>query len=114
MVSEEAIEDFHDTQPGRGAEMLQQAESVQKGSWAMEMEEVDFQASAKETWNKFKANQVRTPSTKLKSTEPLKHGDQLIAQIDLDEFEAEASLWKNSVICVFLVPIPLVEVSKAL
>uniref|UniRef100_A0A803QB93 DUF4283 domain-containing protein n=1 Tax=Cannabis sativa TaxID=3483 RepID=A0A803QB93_CANSA len=71
-------------------------------SWADEVEAIDFQESVKVAWSKFKVNQVRTPSSQLNFTEPLKIGDQVVAKLDLEEVEVEASYWRSSIVCIFL------------
>ncbi|XP_062103925.1 uncharacterized protein LOC133815054 [Humulus lupulus] len=60
------------------------------------------QRSAKEVWSKFKSNQVLTPSTRLNYIEPLKLGDQVVARLDMEEVETEASFWKNAIVCIVL------------
>uniref|UniRef100_A0A803PI87 DUF4283 domain-containing protein n=1 Tax=Cannabis sativa TaxID=3483 RepID=A0A803PI87_CANSA len=64
------------------------------------MEQMDFQSSAKETWSKFNASQVRTPSTRLEYTEPICVGDQKVAKLDIDEIEIETAYWKNAIFCI--------------
>ncbi|XP_062100859.1 uncharacterized protein LOC133806786 [Humulus lupulus] len=71
-------------------------------NWAEEMEKTDYQNSTKDVWSKFKANQVKTPATSLDFIEPMKGGDQIIAKLDIDEIEVEASFWRTSIVCVVL------------
>ncbi|XP_062086218.1 uncharacterized protein LOC133792330 [Humulus lupulus] len=99
-------EEFHepcaDFEMDRGTEEILNRSSPKAGNWAEEVEDVDFQNSAKEIWSKFKTNQVLTPSTRLVYTEPLKVGEQIVARLDLEEVEIEASFWKNAIVCIVL------------
>ncbi|XP_060959203.1 uncharacterized protein LOC133030467 [Cannabis sativa] len=71
-------------------------------NWAEEVEKADFQATAADLWSKFPTDQVLTPSTRLEYTEPIKVGDQIVAKIDIEEAEIEASYWKNAIVCIVL------------
>ncbi|XP_060972433.1 uncharacterized protein LOC133038331 [Cannabis sativa] len=46
--------------------------------------------------------EVLSPSTRLNFMEPLKIGDQIVAKLDLEEVEIEASYWKNAIVCIVL------------
>uniref|UniRef100_A0A803Q873 DUF4283 domain-containing protein n=1 Tax=Cannabis sativa TaxID=3483 RepID=A0A803Q873_CANSA len=69
----------------------------------LETEVLDLgDGEAKDVWSKFNTNHVCTPLFRLEYTEPIKVGDQIVARIDLDEAEAKAELWKNSIVCIVL------------
>uniref|UniRef100_A0A803PYL3 DUF4283 domain-containing protein n=1 Tax=Cannabis sativa TaxID=3483 RepID=A0A803PYL3_CANSA len=70
-------------------------------NWAEEVGK-EFQANLSEIWSQFKANEVPNPCTRLSFAEPIKVGDQLVAKLDLDEVEIEASYWKNVIVCIVL------------
>uniref|UniRef100_A0A803PL09 Reverse transcriptase zinc-binding domain-containing protein n=1 Tax=Cannabis sativa TaxID=3483 RepID=A0A803PL09_CANSA len=113
-VHPEAKEEFHDscknliieTEPGTEPEGVEaeyaELETTRQASWAEEVEQADFQTSARDIWSKFKTNQVLSPSSKLTYTEPIIVGDQRVAKIDLEEAEVEASYWKNAIVCIVL------------
>uniref|UniRef100_A0A803QBU9 DUF4283 domain-containing protein n=1 Tax=Cannabis sativa TaxID=3483 RepID=A0A803QBU9_CANSA len=46
--------------------------------------------------------EVPSPSTKLTYTEPVRVGYQIVAKLDLEEIEVEASYWKNAIVCFVL------------
>ncbi|XP_062103584.1 uncharacterized protein LOC133814669 [Humulus lupulus] len=104
------VDEFHD--PCADLEMDRGVDEMRDGSllrtspksvrWAEEVEGTDYQSSAKDVWSKFKSNQVLTPSTRLNFTEPLKVGDQIVARLDMEEVEIEASFWKNAIVCIVL------------
>ncbi|XP_062114119.1 uncharacterized protein LOC133825149 [Humulus lupulus] len=103
-------EEFHDPcdelELERGVE-LNRVGNVNRSSpysvsWAEEAKGSEFQRSAKDVWSNFKSNQVLTPSTRLNYTEPLKMGDQIVARLDMEEVETEASFWKNAIVCIVL------------
>uniref|UniRef100_A0A803Q6X4 DUF4283 domain-containing protein n=1 Tax=Cannabis sativa TaxID=3483 RepID=A0A803Q6X4_CANSA len=86
LVSEgEQVEEFHDT-----CENLMLDTGIKLG------------VKCKEIWSKFNANQVPTPSSRLKYTKPICVGDQIVAKLDLEEIEVEALLWKNAILCIVL------------
>ncbi|XP_062080713.1 uncharacterized protein LOC133785502 [Humulus lupulus] len=112
VVLENSVEEYHDP-----CEMLETEPFVdhllppetggiagpsRAANWAEEMEKTDYMNSAKDVWSKFKANQVKTPATSLDFIEPIKVGDQIIAKLDIDEIEIEASFWRSSIVCVVL------------
>ncbi|KAM6571046.1 hypothetical protein CsatA_015126 [Cannabis sativa] len=121
-VEPEISEEFHDSieelVPENGTErgdMEQMARETQQtaqedsrpASWADEMEHTDarpadFQSDARDLWSRFNSNQVPTPSSKLSYTEPMRVGDQVVAKLDLEEIEVEASFWKNAIVCFVL------------
>uniref|UniRef100_A0A803NJ88 DUF4283 domain-containing protein n=1 Tax=Cannabis sativa TaxID=3483 RepID=A0A803NJ88_CANSA len=82
--------------------VAEEIKSTPKPTWADDTAEMDYQASAQFTWSKFNLNQVKSPSSQLSFTEPIKIGDQVVANIDLDEVAVEASFWKSSIICIVL------------
>uniref|UniRef100_A0A803P4A6 Reverse transcriptase domain-containing protein n=1 Tax=Cannabis sativa TaxID=3483 RepID=A0A803P4A6_CANSA len=45
---------------------------------------------------------VPTPSSKHSYTKPMRVGDQIVAKLDLEEIEVEASFWKNAIVCFVL------------
>ncbi|XP_062075831.1 uncharacterized protein LOC133779952 [Humulus lupulus] len=104
------VEEFHEPcaelEIDRGVEEVDEGCSIRSSSravnWAEEVEGNDFQNSAKEVWSKFKSNQVLTPSTRLDFTKPMKVGDQVVARLDLEEVEVEASFWRNAIVCIVL------------
>ncbi|XP_062114635.1 uncharacterized protein LOC133825747 [Humulus lupulus] len=104
------VEEFHEPcaelELDRGGEEIDEGYSFRSSSraanWAEEVEGNDFQNLAKEVWSKFKANQVLTPSTRLDFAEPMKVGDQVVARLDLEEVEVEASFWRNAIVCIVL------------
>ncbi|XP_062119230.1 uncharacterized protein LOC133832977 [Humulus lupulus] len=71
-------------------------------SWAIESEEKDFQELAKEKWSKFQENFTANGGARLKYEESLVREGKLIAQIDIEETEVEASFWKSALVCVVL------------
>uniref|UniRef100_A0A803QKH1 Uncharacterized protein n=1 Tax=Cannabis sativa TaxID=3483 RepID=A0A803QKH1_CANSA len=90
--------------------VIERKQSLRNKSRVVEVNEVEnsrkpnFQSNAKDSCTNFTTNQVRTPSSKLEYGETLKYVEQLVAEVDLDEVESEASLWRNSVLCVVLGP----------
>ncbi|XP_062118499.1 uncharacterized protein LOC133832131 [Humulus lupulus] len=112
VVLENNVEEYHDPcevlEADSYAEQLLPEDtegipgSSKAASWAEEVEKTDYQNSAKDVWSKFKANQVKTPSTSLDFIEPMKVGDQIIAKLDMDEIEVEASFWRSLIVCVVL------------
>ncbi|XP_062100689.1 uncharacterized protein LOC133806613 [Humulus lupulus] len=104
------VEEFHDPcdelEMERGVKTMRVGSmnrtSPKSASWAEEAEGTEYQRSAKDVWSKFKSNQVLTPSTRLNFTEPLKVGDQIVACLDMEEVEIEASFWKNAIVCIVL------------
>ncbi|KAM6582514.1 hypothetical protein CsatB_009516 [Cannabis sativa] len=105
----ELAEEFHDTIENLSSELGIEVNEPElnrvapiPGNWAEEVEQANYQADARDLWSKFKSNQVPTPSTKLNFTEPIKVGDQIVAKLDLEEIEVEASFWKNAIVCFVL------------
>ncbi|XP_062119004.1 uncharacterized protein LOC133832711 [Humulus lupulus] len=112
VILENSVEEYHD--PCEMLEVDSYADHLlpvdtegiagpsRAANWAEEMEKTDYQILAKDVWRKFKANQVKTPATSLDFIEPMKVGDQIIAKLDIDEIEVEASFWRTSIVCVVL------------
>uniref|UniRef100_A0A803Q312 DUF4283 domain-containing protein n=1 Tax=Cannabis sativa TaxID=3483 RepID=A0A803Q312_CANSA len=106
----EITEEFHDSSDNlvieSGVECCEAEKFVREVSnpvsWAEKVEQADFQTSARDLWSKFKSNQVPSPSSKLTYTEPIRVVDQLVAKLDLEEIEVEASYLKNVIVCIVL------------
>uniref|UniRef100_A0A803PLB4 DUF4283 domain-containing protein n=1 Tax=Cannabis sativa TaxID=3483 RepID=A0A803PLB4_CANSA len=62
--------------------MEKSASSPLLHNWADEMEQAVFQSNAKDMWSEFKTNQIRTLSTRLEFTEPMRVGDQVSYTFD--------------------------------
>ncbi|XP_062114230.1 uncharacterized protein LOC133825281 [Humulus lupulus] len=71
-------------------------------NWAAEVEEQSFQDSAKETWAKFRESIHSYGGTKLHYSEPYQKDGQIVAKLDMEEIEVEASFWKSAIICVVI------------
>ncbi|XP_062119142.1 uncharacterized protein LOC133832877 [Humulus lupulus] len=67
-------------------------------SWANEAEEKDFQELAKEKWSKFQDSFAAQGGAWLKYEEPLVREGKLIAQVDKEEIEVEASFWQSAML----------------
>ncbi|XP_062114732.1 uncharacterized protein LOC133825855 [Humulus lupulus] len=106
VTAEEFHEPCAELESDRGVEEVDEGCTIRSSSravnWAEEVEGKDFQNFAKEVWSKFKSNQVLTPSTRLDFSEPMKLGDQVVARLDLEEVEVEASFWRNAIVCIVL------------
>ncbi|XP_062080287.1 uncharacterized protein LOC133785043 [Humulus lupulus] len=71
-------------------------------SWVNAAEETNFQELAKEKWSNFQESFASQGGARLKFEEPLCRDGKLIAQVDVEDIEVEASFWKSAMACVVL------------
>ncbi|XP_062085939.1 uncharacterized protein LOC133792048 [Humulus lupulus] len=71
-------------------------------SWVAEVEARSFQDSEKETWAHFRESLPSYGCTQLQYMEPLQKDGKLVAKLDVDEIEVEASFWKSALIFVVI------------
>ncbi|XP_062114202.1 uncharacterized protein LOC133825252 [Humulus lupulus] len=83
-------------------ETFVQANDLGSMSWPEEVDARSFQDSAKEIWARFRESLPSYGCTKLHFMEPIQKDGQLVAKLDVDEIEVEASFWKSALICVVI------------
>ncbi|XP_062085708.1 uncharacterized protein LOC133791810 [Humulus lupulus] len=71
-------------------------------SLAKKLQSKIFQELAKEKWSKFQDSFAAQGGVRLNYEEPLLREGQLIAQVDKEEIEVEASFWQSAMVCVVL------------
>ncbi|XP_062114375.1 uncharacterized protein LOC133825453 [Humulus lupulus] len=76
--------------------------NVESRSWVVEAEEQEFQELAKDKWSRFQDTFAARGGVRLNYEEPLIRDGQLIAQVDKEEIEVEASFWQSAMVCVVL------------